>query len=93
MSLLGELWRDVIDWRELLTPKFWEYKRAMRILRNAKDEVWRLKQIIRDAQIIGDAERALTDATWKVQDDYYGLGYTYGFEEAKPWPFFWQKAV
>lgn len=81
MSLVGEIFRDVVEWRELLTPKFWEYRRATRILRHAKFEAY---------QHSIEASRILTEAHWRVEDDYYGLGYTIGFEKPQRWPFFWE---
>ena len=62
------LWRDAHNWRELITPKFWEYRRATRVLRHAKHYIWPDRE----------AASFLTEAHWQVEDEYYGRTYTTG---------------
>lgn len=82
--ILGEILRNVVDWRELLTPKFWEYRRAARILRRIKSHVWTQEPDPLNTLSV------LACVTWNVQDAYYGFGYTHGFSEPRRWPYFWE---
>ena len=85
MSVLwGEMTRNIVDWRELLKPAFWEYRRAMRILRNAKSYLWATGGYQQGTLVV------LAEATWRVQDHYYGEGYTRGFEDRYRHKYFWE---
>lgn len=86
MSVISELRNNVTDWREVLTPKFWEYRRAMRILKHAKEEVYRGR--MEERVLLGFAAATLTQATWDVERSYYRLNTPWRHR----WPYFWEAA-